>query len=114
MTMTNGLIRSWSANIQANNFAGRWRTPGWKMKHNELRVQVLYRVEQYKNSFTMYREIIRSSDDKYETERKTNLFAMTAQMADNSTMVMEKTEGREGLGSTGDLEEDEADEDEIF
>ena len=109
-----------------------------QVKHNELRAQVLYRLEQYEQCFSVYRDIIRSSDDKYETERKTNLSAVTAQLGDKAKMVvdeMDTFEQRYNAGcnyaSVGDyekaekvlvqaekaarnfLEEDEAGEDEI-
>jgi len=109
-----------------------------QVKHNELRAQVLYRLEQYENCFTVYRDIIRSSDDKYETERKTNLSAVTAQLGDKNKMVVDETDTFEqrynagcNYASVGDyekaekvlvqaekaarnfLEEDEAGEDEI-
>lgn len=110
-----------------------------QVKHSELRAQVLYRLEQYENCFTVYRDIIRSSDDKYETERKTNLSAVTAQLADKAKMVVDETDTFEqrynagcNYASVGDydkaekvlvqaekaarkfLEEDEAGEDEIL
>ena len=85
-----------------------------QVKHSELRAQVLYRLEQYENCFTVYRDIIRSSDDKYETERKTNLFAVTAQLADKAKMVVDETntfEQRYNAGcnyaSVGDYEKAE-------
>ena len=109
------------------------------VKHNELRAQVLYRLEQYENCFTVYRDMIRSSDDKYETERKTNLSAVTAQLGDRSKMVVDETDTFEqrynagcNYASVGDydkaekvlvqaekaarnfLQEDEAGEDEIL
>ena len=63
-----------------------------QVKHNELRAQVLYRLEQYENCFTVYRDIIRSSiDNKYETERNTNLSTtLTAQRPDKSKMVVDE------------------------
>jgi hypothetical protein len=36
------------------------------VKHNKPRVHALYRLVQYENCFTVYRDIIRSYDDKYE------------------------------------------------
>jgi len=110
-----------------------------QVKHNELRAQVLYRLEQYENCFTVYRDMIRSSDDKYETERKTNLSAVTAQLGDRAKMVVDETDTFEqrynagcNYASVGDydkaekvlvqaekaarnfLQEDEAGEDEIL
>eukprot|EP00092_Neocalanus_flemingeri_P002840 GFUD01003038.1.p1 GENE.GFUD01003038.1~~GFUD01003038.1.p1 ORF type:complete len:670 (+),score=255.64 GFUD01003038.1:44-2053(+) len=110
-----------------------------QVKHSELRAQVLYRLEQYENCFSVYRDIIKSSDDKYETERKTNLSAVTAQLGDKAKMVVDETDTFEqrynagcNYASVGDyekaekvlvqaekaarnfLEEDEAGEDEIL
>jgi len=109
-----------------------------QVKHNELRAQVLYRLEQYEKCFSVYRDMIRSSDDKYETERKTNLSAVTAQLGDKAKMVVDEMDTYEqrynagcNYASVGDyekaekvlvqaekaarnfLEEDEAGEDEI-
>jgi len=110
-----------------------------QVKHNELRAQVLYRLEEYENCFSVYRDIIRSSDDKYETERKTNLSAVTAQLGDKSKMLVDEKDTFEqrynagcNYAMVGDyekaekvlvqaeksarkfLEEDEAGEDEIL
>ena len=109
-----------------------------QVKHNELRAQVLYRLEQFEKCFSVYRDIIRSSDDKYETERKTNLSAVTAQLGDEKKILTEETDTFEqrynagcNYASVGDwgraekclqkaeqvarqfLEEDEAGEEEI-
>ena len=53
---------------------------------------MLSRLEQYDNCFTVYRDIIRSSiDNKYETERNTNLSTtLTAQRPDKSKMVVDE------------------------
>ena len=53
---------------------------------------MLSRLEQYENCFTVYRDIIRSSiDNKYETERNTNLSTtLTAQRPDKSKMVVDE------------------------
>jgi len=111
-----------------------------QVKHRELRAQVLYRLEQFEDCFSVYRDIIRSSDDdKYDTERKTNLSAVTAQLADKSKMVVDEADTFEqrynagcNYASVGEfakaekiliqaekaarsfLEEDEAGEDEIL
>merc|ERR1719410_1425131 len=64
-----------------------------QVKHNELRAQILYRLEKFEDCFSVYRDIIRSSDDdKYDTERKTNLSAVTAQLADKSKMVVDEAD----------------------
>jgi len=62
------------------------------VKHRELKAQVLYRLEQFEDCFSVYREIIRSSDDKYEVERKTNLSAVTAQLGDQARMLVDETD----------------------
>jgi len=110
-----------------------------QVKHNELRAQVLYRLEQFEKCFTVYRDIIKTSDDKYETERKTNLSAVTAQLGDRNKMLVDETDTFEqrynagcNYAMVGDyeeaekvlvqaekaarsfLEEDEAGEDEIL
>ena len=66
--------------------------PSPQVKHNELRAQVLYRLEQFEKCFSVYRDIIRSSDDKYETERKTNLSAVTAQLGDEKKIITDETD----------------------
>jgi len=86
-----------------------------QVKHNELRAQILYRLEKYEDCFSVYRDIIRSStDDKYDTERKTNLSAVTAQLGDKSKMVVDETDTFEqrynagcNYASVGDFEEAE-------
>merc|ERR1740128_794114 len=110
-----------------------------QVKHNELRAQVLYRLELYDKCFTVYRDIIKTSDDKYETERKTNFSAVTAQLGDKHKMLVDEADTFEqrynagcNYAMVGDyekaekvlvkaekdarsfLEEDEAGEDEIL
>lgn len=41
----------------------------------ELKAQILYRLEQYKDAYTVYQDVIRNTDDEYEEERLTNLYA---------------------------------------
>merc|ERR1719336_3435677 len=109
-----------------------------QVKHNELRAQVLYRLELFDKCFSVYRDIIRSSNDKYETERKTNLSAVTAQLGDEKKIITDESDTYEqrynagcNYASVGDwgraekclqkaeqvarqfLEEDEAGEEEI-
>jgi len=59
-----------------------------QLKHNELRAQVLYRLEQFEECFSVYRDIIRSSDDKHEVERSTNMSAVTAQLGDIDRIIV--------------------------
>ncbi|KAG8454878.1 hypothetical protein GDO86_001195 [Hymenochirus boettgeri] len=49
-------------------------------KLKELQGQVLYRLEQYNDCLSVYRDIIRNSQDDYDEERKTNLSAVVAAM----------------------------------
>jgi len=58
-----------------------------QVKHHDLRAQVLYRLEQYDQCYTVYEDLIKSTDDKYDMERMTNLSAVTANLADKSRMV---------------------------
>jgi len=73
-------------------------SPG--LKHNELRAQVLYKLEQFEKCFSVYRDIIRSSDDSYDKERATNMSAVTAQLGD-SARTMDTRESYEQTYNTG-------------
>jgi len=70
------------------------------LKHNELRAQVLYKLEQFEKCFSVYRDIIRSSDDSYDKERATNMSAVTAQLGD-SARTMDTRESYEQTYNTG-------------
>ncbi|OCU00877.1 hypothetical protein XELAEV_18006654mg [Xenopus laevis] len=50
-------------------------------KLQELHGQVLYRLERYCDCLSVYRDIIRNSQDDYDEERKTNLSAVLAAMS---------------------------------
>uniref|UniRef100_A0A8C5LRX3 Signal recognition particle subunit SRP72 n=1 Tax=Leptobrachium leishanense TaxID=445787 RepID=A0A8C5LRX3_9ANUR len=50
-------------------------------KLKELHGQVLYRLERYTECLSVYRDIIRNSQDDYDEERKTNLSAVVAAMS---------------------------------
>lgn len=50
-------------------------------KLKELKAQILYRLEQYNESYEIYREIIKNTSDDYEDERETNLSAVIANLA---------------------------------
>lgn len=63
----------------------RIQTP--QVKHHDLRAQVLYRLEQYDQCYTVYKDLIKTTDDKYDMERMTNLSAVTANLADKGRMV---------------------------
>jgi len=62
------------------------------VKHTELRAQVLYRLEDYARCYGVYRDLIKESDDNYETERSTNLSAVTAHLGDASKMLVDCNE----------------------
>lgn len=51
----------------------------------ELKAQVLYRLEEFDDCFSLYREIIKNSTDDYEEERTTNLSAVCANLAIQGT-----------------------------
>ncbi|XP_040273323.1 signal recognition particle subunit SRP72 [Bufo bufo] len=50
-------------------------------KLSELHGQVLYRLERYEECLSVYRELIRNSQDDYDEERQTNLSAVAAAMS---------------------------------
>ncbi|NP_001085964.1 signal recognition particle 72kDa S homeolog [Xenopus laevis] len=50
-------------------------------KLKELHGQVLYRLERYSDCLSVYRDIIRNSQDDYDEERKTNLSAVLAALS---------------------------------
>lgn len=51
----------------------------------ELRTQILYRLERYEECFESYKEIIKNTNDDYEDERRTNLSAVAANLALDSS-----------------------------
>ncbi|TMW47689.1 hypothetical protein DOY81_007237 [Sarcophaga bullata] len=51
----------------------------------ELRTQILYRLERYEECFESYKEIIKNTSDDYEDERRTNLSAVAANLALDSS-----------------------------
>ena len=60
-----------------------------QVKHSDLKAQVLYRLEEFEQCYGVYKDLIKSTDDNYDTERMTNLSAVTANMADKSKMVVD-------------------------
>lgn len=46
------------------------------MRIKELKAQILYRLEKYKECYAVYRDIIKNSTDDYEDEREANLAAV--------------------------------------
>jgi signal recognition particle subunit SRP72 len=49
----------------------------------------LYKLEQYRDCYAVYRGIIKTTSDEYETERRTNLSAVAAQLADRANIETE-------------------------
>ncbi|GBP78196.1 Signal recognition particle subunit SRP72 [Eumeta japonica] len=47
----------------------------------ELRAQILYRLEQYQECYSLYRDIVKNTTDEYEDERKANMAAVVSNMA---------------------------------
>lgn len=52
----------------------------------ELKAQILYRLEQFDDCYSLYIEIIKNSSDDYEEERTTNLSAVVANMSIEGTV----------------------------
>lgn len=48
------------------------------LKINELLAQICYKLEKYQESYDLYRDIIKNSDDDFDVERQTNLSAVVA------------------------------------
>ncbi|KAK0062380.1 signal recognition particle subunit SRP72 [Biomphalaria pfeifferi] len=46
----------------------------------ELLCQVLYRIEQYDECYNLYRDVIKNSQDEFDSERETNLAAVIASL----------------------------------
>ncbi|KAJ3642145.1 hypothetical protein Zmor_024954 [Zophobas morio] len=55
------------------------------LRSKELRAQILYRLEKYDDAATLYREIVKNTDDDYEDERHTNLSAVMVYLEDEDT-----------------------------
>jgi len=59
------------------------RTTPAGLKHKELRAQIFYRMERYKECMSVYRDIIKNTavgDDDFELERMTNLAAVVVHL----------------------------------
>lgn len=54
--------------------------PNPSMKLKELKAQILYRLEKYEDCFSVYRDIIKNSNDEYEDEREANLAAVVVNL----------------------------------
>jgi len=85
-----------------------------QLKHTELKAQILYKLESYKSCYDLYRDIVKKSTDDFETERRTNISAVAAQLGDEGNIVTDDLETYElrynagcGLAAIGDYEEAE-------
>ncbi|XP_023323895.1 signal recognition particle subunit SRP72 isoform X1 [Eurytemora carolleeae] len=85
-----------------------------ELKHDELKAQILYKLEMFDDCFSLYRNIIKNSTDEFETERKTNISAVAAQVADPDTILTDQTETYElryncgcGLAAVGEYDQAE-------
>ncbi|XP_062054779.1 signal recognition particle subunit SRP72 [Lepus europaeus] len=65
-------------------------------KLKELYGQVLYRLERYDECLTVYRDLVRNSQDDYDEERKTNLSAVVAAQSNWEKVVPENLGLQEG------------------
>eukprot|EP00088_Acartia_fossae_P008823 TRINITY_DN1423_c0_g1_i10.p1 TRINITY_DN1423_c0_g1~~TRINITY_DN1423_c0_g1_i10.p1 ORF type:complete len:657 (-),score=254.81 TRINITY_DN1423_c0_g1_i10:205-2175(-) len=61
------------------------KNPG--MKHQELKAQILYKLEDYNQCFNLYRNIVKNSTDEFEVERKTNISAVITQLGDEANIT---------------------------
>lgn len=57
----------------------------------ELKAQVLYRLEKYEDSYGLYRDIIKKTNDDYDSERQANLNAVAANLEGNTIIEPEDT-----------------------
>lgn len=56
----------------------------------ELKAQVFYRMEKYKECYSLYREIIKKTNDEYEDERQANMCAVMAFLNMNEASIFLK------------------------
>jgi len=61
------------------------KNPG--LKHQELRAQILYKLEDYNECYSLYRNIIKNSTDDFDVERRTNIGAVIAHLEDESKLT---------------------------
>lgn len=54
----------------------------------ELKAQILYRLEQYTDAHVIYQDIIKNTDDEYEEERLTNLYATMVYLDENERVFI--------------------------
>nr|AEE62093.1 unknown [Dendroctonus ponderosae] len=58
----------------------------------ELKAQISYRLEQYKDAHAIYQDIIKNTDDEYEEERLTNLYATMVYLDEDDRVDLELKE----------------------
>ncbi|XP_066259038.1 signal recognition particle subunit SRP72 [Euwallacea similis] len=57
---------------------------------SELKAQIHYRLEEYKEAHSIYQSIIKNTDDEYEEERLTNLYATMVYLDDNEKVDLDE------------------------
>ncbi|XP_068897099.1 signal recognition particle subunit SRP72 [Tenebrio molitor] len=55
------------------------------LRSKELKAQILYRLERYDEAATLYRDIVKNTNDDYEDERHTNLSAVMVYLNNEET-----------------------------
>jgi len=76
------------------------------LKHKELRAQIFYRMERYKECMSVYRDIIKNTavgDDDFEVERMTNLAAVVVHLnaaGENAQLGPEASSGGDSYEMT--------------
>jgi len=58
-----------------------------ELKHQELKAQILYKIEEYDDCYNLYRNIVKNSTDDFELERRTNISAVITLMGDESKIT---------------------------
>uniref|UniRef100_A0A0A9WRU6 Signal recognition particle subunit SRP72 n=2 Tax=Lygus hesperus TaxID=30085 RepID=A0A0A9WRU6_LYGHE len=58
-----------------------------ELKHNELRAQVLYRLEKFEDCFNLYRDVIKQTSDDFDEERQTNLAAIIVNLINSDKQI---------------------------
>jgi len=86
-----------------------------ELKHQELKAQILYKLEEYDSCFSLYRNIVKNTTDDFEVERRTNIGAVVSQLADDTNINRDECDDSYelryncacGLAAVGDLTEAE-------
>lgn len=55
----------------------------------ELKAQVLYRLERYDDSYSLYRDIIKNTTDDYDDERQANIAAVVSNLSNVTSIEPE-------------------------